>query len=276
MVYAPNATANATELTRQTHNQDSSMCYSSDQSHKDDNIDTQVLYSQDHYSSDSDESNKKLEETQVRPILFMGNPSFGMTDNQTERNMPVVCLLCVIPFLFRFSDTLLTLFFCFLNQIQHAYADHYMNGFYAGYAPHPMIQPHFIQIAPTRVPLPLDLSEDGPVYVNAKQYNGILRRRQIRAKLDSQNKLVKNRRPYLHESRHKHALNRVRGSGGRFLPTKKTQQSKPSCFLSSHCATTSGSDHVMYSHMDQGYSWGRRGSEGFLSNVDHNHASIGR
>nr|XP_043629436.1 nuclear transcription factor Y subunit A-7-like isoform X2 [Erigeron canadensis] len=249
MVYAPNATANATELTRQTHNQDSSMCYSSDQSHKDDNIDTQVLYSQDHYSSDSDESNKKLEETQVRPILFMGNPSFGMTDNQTERNMPV---------------------------IQHAYADHYMNGFYAGYAPHPMIQPHFIQIAPTRVPLPLDLSEDGPVYVNAKQYNGILRRRQIRAKLDSQNKLVKNRRPYLHESRHKHALNRVRGSGGRFLPTKKTQQSKPSCFLSSHCATTSGSDHVMYSHMDQGYSWGRRGSEGFLSNVDHNHASIGR
>lgn len=45
-----------------------------------------------------------------------------------------------------------------------------------------------------RVPLPVDLADDGPIYVNAKQYRGIIRRRQSRAKLEAQNKLVKNRK----------------------------------------------------------------------------------
>lgn len=49
-------------------------------------------------------------------------------------------------------------------------------------------------IAPARVPLPLDVAEDGPIYVNAKQYHGILRRRQSRARLEAQNKLVKARK----------------------------------------------------------------------------------
>lgn len=56
------------------------------------------------------------------------------------------------------------------------------------------IQPQVMAAASGRVPLPVDLPDDGPIYVNAKQYHGILRRRQMRAKLEAQNKLVKTRK----------------------------------------------------------------------------------
>lgn len=114
------------------------------------------------------------------------------------------------------------------------------------------VQAQFLYAAATGLTAPnaATTHSDAPLYVNAKQYNRIIKRRASRAKFEAKVAKANNsaggvgdspaslltsspgmKRPYMHESRHKHAMRRPRGPGGRFLTAKeiaelKAQQSK--------------------------------------------------
>ncbi|KAG5620455.1 hypothetical protein H5410_005673 [Solanum commersonii] len=135
-----------------------------------------------------------------------------------------------------------------MAQTAYPYPDPYYRSIFAPYdaqpypaQPYPaqsMVRLQLMGIQQAGVPLPSDVAEE-PVFVNAKQYHGILRRRQSRAKAESENKLLKvrkfislpenkrpkARKPYLHESRHLHALRRAKGCGGRFMTAKEKDES---------------------------------------------------
>ena len=65
------------------------------------------------------------------------------------------------------------------------------------------------------------------IYINGKQYHRIMKRREVRKKINesiqiNKTKMDKNKK-YHHESRHRHAMNRERGKGGRFISKKKIE-----------------------------------------------------
>ncbi|XP_066588001.1 nuclear transcription factor Y subunit alpha isoform X2 [Prorops nasuta] len=94
-----------------------------------------------------------------------------------------------------------------------------------------------------RVALPnAEFLEEEPLYVNAKQYRRILKRRQARAKLEAEGKIPKERPKYLHESRHRHAMNRIRGEGGRFHSGQvKKRKANSRSMINQHITTPTSS-----------------------------------
>lgn len=85
-------------------------------------------------------------------------------------------------------------------------------------APRPSVPPMPANQHPQSPELVSGAVEESPLYVNAKQFHRILKRRVARQRLEEALRLTsKGRKPYLHESRHNHAMRRPRGPGGRFL-----------------------------------------------------------
>ncbi|CAI9755742.1 unnamed protein product [Fraxinus pennsylvanica] len=189
----------------QSHKQDSFSTLSIGQSHYEASaVERAKSYMQNiACQADYHEPHKMKGEGFINPSLLYGNADHIAHQVQSDQNQSMA-------------------------HISFPLSESYFGQLVVAYSPNAVLYPPMEGITSARVALPLDCTEGMPIYVNAKQHHAILRRRQIRAKLEAQNKLAKSRKPYLHESRHLHALRRARSSGGRFLNTKNTQKLRPS------------------------------------------------
>lgn len=68
-----------------------------------------------------------------------------------------------------------------------------------------------------RIFVPPEYPDEEPIYVNAKQYNRILKRRQSRAKWMGDHGVAGGANGYRYSSRHMHAKKRPRDPAGRFI-----------------------------------------------------------
>jgi hypothetical protein len=129
----------------------------------------------------------------------------------------------------------------------------------------PPTQPSQPQQSPEVVPAG-GSAEESPVYVNAKQLHRIIKRRIARQKLDDALRLTsKRRKPYLHESRHNHAMKFTDGDDdfqarGR-TPEREVCSPRAGSRASSSSSVRSMIDERLeWAHQDRIRSASRRGS----------------
>ncbi|KAM0914641.1 hypothetical protein ACQ4PT_011383 [Festuca glaucescens] len=148
----------------------------SGQSHQEASVVSDSSLDGQHTSTQSDynisDSCGNQEHGMIKSALSLGNPESAFSPTKLDYSQSFAC-------------------------VSYPYAtDPYYAGVLTGYTRDKIVhlQMNGTATANSRVPLPVEPSAEEPIFVNAKQYQAILRRRQVRAKLEAENKLVKDRK----------------------------------------------------------------------------------